>query len=146
MYKNNTINRFKKIGILLSLIFGFILISSVDVSAQWRDNRSNRRDNYNDGYYNNSGYDSWRNNTAGIAQRYGYQDGLKDGADAAREGDRYHPQNSGDWQKGTNGYESRYGSKGAYKQAYRSAYVQGYQEGYQRNSNARNGRRWNRNY
>lgn len=141
MYTNNTINRFKKTGILLSLIFGFMLISSVDVSAQWRDNRYR-----NDNYYDNSGYDSWRNNTAGIAQRYGYQDGLRDGADAAREGDRYHPQNSGDWQKGTNGYESRYGSKSAYKQNYRSAYMQGYRDGYQRNSNARNGHRWNRNY
>lgn len=141
MYTNNTINRFKKTGILLSLIFGFMLISSVDVSAQWRDNRYR-----NDNYYNNSGYDSWRNNAGGIAQRYGYQDGLKDGADAAKDRDDYRPEKSGDYKKGMNGYISRYGNKNAYKQNYRSAYMQGYRDGYDRYNNGRQGRRWNRNY
>jgi|GEM_PF-2065162 len=140
MYTNNTINKIKKIGILLSLILGFMLISSTETSAQYRDNRNSRRDNrdYND-YY---GYNSY-GSAADIARKFGYQDGLNDGGDAAREGDSYHPQNSGDWQKGTNGYESRYGSKGAYKQAYRQAYVEGYNAGYQRRSNnrARNGYR-----
>lgn len=134
MYTNNTINRLKKTGILLSIIFGIMLISSVDVDAQWRDNRNNRRGGYSN--YNNS---------AAIAQRHGYQDGLKDGADDSRDRDRYRPQSSGDYKKGTNGYESRFGNKNAYKQAYRTAYIRGYQEGYQRNNRGRNGRR-NRGY
>lgn len=136
-----TINTFKKIGILLSLIVSFMLLTTVDVSAQYGNYGYSRRDNdrYNSGYMN-------------TAQRYGYQDGFRDGADAAREGDRYHPQNSGDWQKGTNGYESRYGNRGAYKQAYRSSYLEGYRAGYQRADNrGRNrdrdrDRDWRRNY
>jgi hypothetical protein len=135
MYTNNTINKIKKIGILLSLILGFMLISSSETSAQYRDDRYSRRDNRD--YNNYYGYNSY-GSAADIARKYGYQDGLNDGADAAREGDSYHPQNSGDWQKGTNGYESRYGSKGAYKQAYREAYVQGYNAGYQRRNNNNN--------
>ena len=133
MYMNNTINTIRKIGIILSLILGFMLISSTETNAQNRDSRD---------YNNYYGYNSY-GPAADIARKYGYQDGLNDGADAAREGDRYHPQNSGDWQKGTNGYESRYGSKGAYKQAYRQAYMEGYNAAYQRRNNnrARNGYR-----
>ncbi len=135
MYSINRQSKIKKTAILLSLMFGFIMILNTATQAQDnRDYRENRRD---DRYYGNN-YDAAR-----IAQQYGYRDGMNDGADAAREGDRYHPQNSGDWQKGTNGYESRYGSKSAYKQAYRDAYLQGYRAGYNRNdrSNRRNNRR-----
>jgi hypothetical protein len=142
MYTNNTINKIKKIGILLSLIVGFMLITSTDVSAQYGNNGYSRRDNRS--YNGNYDYDA-----ANVAQRIGYQDGLKDGRDAAREGDRYHPQNSGDWQKGTNGYESRFGSKSAYKQAYRSAYVEGYNAGFQRDEGRqvrRERREWRRNF
>jgi hypothetical protein len=140
MYTNNTIDKIKKIGILLSLMIGFMLISSADAFAQYGNYGNSRRDTRS--YNSNYGF-----NAASIAQRYGYQDGLNDGADAAREGDRYHPQNSGDWQKGTNGYESRFGSKGAYKQAYRAAYMEGYNAGYQRrNDRNRSYRGWRRNY
>ena len=66
------------------------------------------------------------------ARQNGYRDGFNDGADAAREGDRFHPQNSGDWQKGTNGYEDRFGNKNAYRSAYRDAYMQGYRAGFDR--------------
>ena len=145
MYTNNTINKLKKIGILLSLILGFMLISSTETNAQYRDNRYSRRDNRE--YNNYYGYNSYGYNTADIARKYGYQDGLNDGADASREGDRYHPRNSGDWQKGTNGYESRFGSKSAYKQAYRQAYLEGYNAGYQRRDrNNGRARSWYRNY
>jgi hypothetical protein len=142
MYTNNTINKIKKIGILLSLMIGFMLISSTDASAQYGNYGNSRRDNR--GYNSSYNYDA-----INVAQRYGYQDGLNDGRDAAREGDRYHPQNSGDWQKGTNGYESRYGSRSAYKQTYRAAYIEGYNAGFQRNEGReirRERREWRRNY
>ena len=59
-------------------------------------------------------------------------DGFEDGADAGRERDVYNPQNSGDWKKGTNGYEDEFGNKYLYRQAYRAAYLQGYKNGYRR--------------
>ncbi len=136
MYYDNTLDKIKKVGLVLSLILGFIVISGTSAQAQWRDNRNVRDDRYSGSRYD----------TSRIAQQYGYRDGLRDGLDAAREGDRYHPQNSGDWQKGTNGYEDRYGSKGAYKQSYRAAYIQGYQAGYNRNGNRGNRGYMRRNY
>jgi hypothetical protein len=113
-----------------------MLITTVDVSAQYGNYGYSRRDDRRHGNYRNA---------LQTARRYGYADGLNDGADAAREGDSYHPQNSGDWQKGTNGYESNYGSRSAYKQAYRDAYLAGYRAGYQRSNRGRD-RDWRRNY
>jgi len=124
MYYDNTLNKIKKVGLVFSLILGFIVITGSSVNAQWRDNRGWRNDRYERDY---------RFDALSVVRQIGYRDGLNDGRDAAREGDRYHPQNSGDWQKGTNGYEDRFGSKSAYKSAYRAAYVEGYQAGFNRN-------------
>ena len=68
--------------------------------------------------------------TARIASDYGFRDGWIDGRDAGMERDAYHPENSGDFQKATNGYEDSFGSKQLYKQAYRSAYMRGYKAGF----------------
>lgn len=68
--------------------------------------------------------------TARIASDYGYRDGWIDGKDAGMERDAYHPQNSGDFQKATNGYEDTFGSKRVYRLAYRSAYLKGYSHGF----------------
>ena len=141
MYTNNTINKVRRIGILLSLTLGLVFILHIDTQAQ---RRYRDRDNQRDNWY-------WQNDYpyagARVAQDNGYRDGLNDGADAAREGDAYHPENSGDWQKATNGYEGRFGNKNAYRQAYRSAYIEGYRAGYQRrNDRGSNYRGWRRNY
>lgn len=139
MYNNNTLNRFGKLGLGLSLILGFIVITNTSADAQWRDRNW---DNDRDGRYErNSRYDA-----LSVAREHGFRDGMKDGRDASRERDRFNPQNSGDWQKGTNGYEGRYGNKNAYKQAYRDAYVQGYRNGYGDRRNVRNNRSGWRNY
>jgi len=69
--------------------------------------------------------------TQTIAANYGYRDGFEDGRDAAREGDVFHPENSGDYQKTTEGYEDAYGDKDVYKNAYRDTYLQGYQAGFE---------------
>lgn len=131
MYSNNILNNVKRMAIILSLAFGVVLISDTTARAQYRTNtevrvytRSENRRVYNTREYTNEGMN--------VAEQYGYEDGLKDGADAGRERDAYHPENSGDWQKGTNGYEDRFGSKKAYRQAYRDAYLEGYREGYHR--------------
>jgi hypothetical protein len=65
-----------------------------------------------------------------IATHYGYRDGFEDGQEAALERDAYHPENSGDFQKATEGYESDFGDKDVYKDVYRSSYLQGYRAGF----------------
>jgi hypothetical protein len=133
-------------AIILSLAFGVVLISDISAQAQYRKSRQTRvyitREDSR-GYYNTREY---TNEGMNVAEQYGYEDGLQDGADAGRERDAYHPENSGDWQKGTNGYEDRFGSKKAYRQAYRESYLEGYREGYRRYTgrtytNARNFRK-----
>ncbi|HEX8368056.1 MAG TPA: hypothetical protein VF604_05910 [Pyrinomonadaceae bacterium] len=145
MYSINILSNIKRMAIILSLAFGVVLISDISAQAQYRKSRQTRvyisreysRD-YNTREYTDEGMN--------VAEQYGYEDGLQDGADAGRERDAYHPENSGDWQKGTNGYEDRFGSKKAYRQAYREAYLEGYREGYRRYTgrtytNARNYRK-----
>ena len=70
-----------------------------------------------------------------IARDYGFQDGWIDGRDAGMERDKYHPENSGDFHKASNGYERRFGDKHEYKDAYRTAYLDGYQAGFRSISN-----------
>ncbi len=70
-------------------------------------------------------------NTESIAGQFGYRDGFEDGKDAALEGDLYHPENSGDYQKATEGYEDDFGDKDVYKGAYRDTYLQGYRAGFE---------------
>ena len=125
MYSNHILSNIKKTALLLSLIFGVVLISNTSAQAQYRSNRQN-------GVYTTRDY---TDEGAQVAEQYGYEDGLNDGADAGRERDAYHPENSGDWQKGTNGYEDRFGNKKAYKQSYREAYLQGYRDGYKKYTN-----------
>src|SRR6478672_7445612 len=99
----------KHIGFLFAMVFGFMIFSAVDASAQWypqtnRDNRQDdrrdrqreRRDDYrrnNDDRYNNSGYYGTYGNAIAVARQEGYRDGLNAGRDDARDGDRYKPQN-----------------------------------------------------
>jgi hypothetical protein len=138
MYSINIVNNIKRMAIILSLAFGVVLISDISAQAQYRKNRQTRvyiirDDSRGDREYSRD-YTTreYTNEGMTVAEQYGYEDGLNDGADAGRERDAYHPENSGDWQKGTNGYEDRFGSKKAYRQAYREAYLEGYREGYRR--------------
>lgn len=124
MYSINMLGKIKKTAILLSLSFGFILISDATAQAQKRyyryegDNRIYRTDPNVEGRQ--------------AARQFGYEDGFEDGADAGRERDVYNPQNSGDYKKAANGYEDEFGNKQLYRQAYRGAYLQGYKNGYRR--------------
>lgn len=69
-------------------------------------------------------------NTQQIAGQFGYRDGFEDGQDAVLERDAYHPENSGDYQKATNGYEDTFGDKDVYKGGYRNSYLEGYRAGF----------------
>jgi len=68
--------------------------------------------------------------SAQIATHYGYRDGFEDGQEAALERDAYHPENSGDFQKATEGYESDFGDKDVYRDVYRDSYLRGYRAGF----------------
>lgn len=127
MYSNDIVCKIKKTAILLSLTIGFVLISDTAVQAQNRYYRNDRQ-------YKVYTYENGSEGTQ-AARQYGYEDGFEDGADAGRERDAYHPENSGDWQKGTNGYEDKFGNKKLYKQSYRSAYLKGYKDGYKKYTN-----------
>jgi hypothetical protein len=143
MNPNKSQNKIKKFGIVLSLVFGFLLLSSVDVQAQYggygRDDR-----------YGTYGGRNGRNTNEmyRVAQDYGYNDGLRRGAEDMRDRDRYNPEKASDYKKATNGYDSYYGNKDEYKRAYRDAFLRGYDDGFNRyNQNGRttNGRSGNRN-
>lgn len=139
MNSNNSQGKIKKLGIVLSLVFGFLFLSSTDASAQYRDNDGYGR---NDRYGNNrrSGNEMYR-----VAQDYGYNDGLRSGAEDLRDRDRYNPENSSEYRKATNGYDSYYRNKDEYKRAYRDAFLRGYDEGYNRYNNDNRNNRNNRN-
>jgi hypothetical protein len=69
--------------------------------------------------------------TRQIAGQFGYRDGFEDGKEAALEGDLYHPENSGDFEKATEGYEDDFGDKDVYKDGYRTSYLEGYRAGFE---------------
>lgn len=138
MNTNKYFGNLKKIGLVLSLVFGFILLSNTSASAQYRDNRGYGR---NGGYGNNGGY---RNDIYRIAQQNGYNDGLRKGEEDARER-HSNPQGTSEYKRATNGYDSRYGNKDEYKQAYRQAFLQGFDEAQNNGYNNNNGRYGNQN-
>lgn len=136
----NSIYLQSKIGraiLVLSLLFGIAMVSSITAQAQYpqypypgerqdrRDRDRDRDDRYRRGGYGNDVYR--------IAQRQGYQDGLNTGASDASRGQSYDPQRSHYYRNATYGYDRSYGNnREAYRQAYRSGFVQGYREGFQR--------------
>jgi hypothetical protein len=67
------------------------------------------------------------------ARNTGYRDGLEQGREDRRDGDRYDPIAARRYREGDHDYNSQYGSRDNYKREYRAAFVQGYEEGYRRN-------------
>jgi hypothetical protein len=133
MYSKDILCGIKKTAILLSLAIGFVLISDTAAPAQNRVYRNGRQSTvyvYEDRY---DRYEPFEGTLA--ARQYGYKDGLEDGGDAGLERDAYHPENSGDFKKATNGYERKFGNKQLYKQNYREGYLRGYRDGYRRYTN-----------
>ena len=102
-----------------------LTVSSVDAAPLYVSDASTSLIEYRD-----ADYDAGFSTTSRIAGDFGYRDGFKDGADAAAELDSYHPENSGDYKKATNGYEDTFGDKDLYKESYRSAYLTGYRAGF----------------
>jgi hypothetical protein len=117
-------NKIKHFGIVLSVVFGFMVLSSSTAQAQYRDNRGYGR---NDRYGNVYGNNMYR-----VAQEYGYRDGANRGMEDGQKRKSYNPEKASAYKKGTNGYSSSYRNKDAYKRTYRDAFRRGYDEGYSR--------------
>jgi hypothetical protein len=93
----------------------------------------------NSGYgaYGNSGYGAYGNggygaygNGMGVAQQYGYKDGMLEGSNDRATGHSFRPTHDRGYQLATNGYQPQFGDRAQYQSAYRQAYEQGYQQGY----------------
>ncbi len=124
MYSNNTIKKIIKLGILVSIAFGLILISSEEADAQrrvyWPPTIRDHR------------FPVTRSEIEQIAQTIGYRDGRADGDDAADDGEPYDPYNESSYKNALNGYRFRFTDKEFYREAYRAAYLEGYRDGFER--------------
>ena len=116
---------------LAGVVFLFAAATAADANAQYR--RNDRRDTR---IYRNENRTLVR-----IAETQGYNDGLREGAEAARKRKRNNPYGEGKYRKGTGGYQSRLGSKSTYKRFYQQAFLRGYNEAYYRD-NRRMRRSW----
>ena len=101
---------------------------------QDRDRDQMRDRDRDQGYYNrdrddrgNWGQPGWNNNPA---YRFGFQDGLTDGAADRQHGHKFSVRNDHKYKKGDHGYSSQFGAKDQYRNQYREAYERGYQQGY----------------
>jgi len=99
------------------------------------------RDAYIDGYragFGGPAYgmrdpdDGYRRNYRQQAYNFGYEDGLRIGAQDRNGGHSFRPTHGDRWDDADRGYTSSFGSKQAYKDAYRSGYREGYERGYNR--------------
>lgn len=64
------------------------------------------------------------------AYNRGFDEGYRQGLDAARDGDRYDVRRESWYRDGERGYDRRYGSRNEWRQVYRSGFTQGYDRGY----------------
>ncbi len=118
------LSKTKKIGISLSLVFGFLLIISVNVNAQNPNSRSSVRKNSSHSILAEDS-DLYR-----IAKVQGYNDGVRIGTKDARKR-RKNPQKTSEYKNGTNGFKVYYGKNKDYKQIYgrnNKLYKQAYNE------------------
>ncbi len=147
MFLTKLLNKTKRNGMTLSLVFGFLLILPINTNAQNSDNRSKVQDKSNQNIRADDS-DLFR-----IAKLQGYNDGLKRAAKDARKNHK-NPQKTSEYKNGTNGYKVYYGKqkdskkiyggtskiyKQAYnekKRTYQQAYRDGFLEGYNKADNS----------
>jgi hypothetical protein len=91
----------------------------------WNRNR-NRRGRNGDSYGNYGGTFELRQ----TALNAGYNEGIKEGRNDRRKGDRYEFRDESAFQKATKDYSSRLGDRGIYSRYFREAFQNGYDAGY----------------
>lgn len=74
-----------------------------------------------------------------VAYQHGFDDGYRQGLDAARDGRRFDPRRERWYRSADRGYDRRYGSRDEYRNIYRDGFARGYERGYQE---VRYRRRW----
>jgi len=67
-----------------------------------------------------------------VAGQIGFQDGLEQGQNDARNRKAFNPTGAKRYRSGDHEYNNRYGSRDAYRREYRAAFQQGYEQGYRR--------------
>ena len=60
----------------------------------------------------------------------GYREGIRHGADDARDNRQFEPQRDRVYRDADDGYNSRYGNRDAYRNEFRRGFTSGYREGY----------------
>lgn len=99
---------------------------AAEAQTRWYPDRGGWRDGY--------GYDVRR----GPGFQRGFDDGYREGRDAARDGRRLDPFRERRFRDADRGYSRRYGPRELYRQEYRDGFRAGYERGY------REARRWSR--
>ena len=88
----------------------------------WRDNGDRRND--------------WRN-VDSIAQRNGYQDGVRRGEQDRFRRASFGYQGTSEYRNALNGYRFEFGNRDRYRESYREGFRRGYAEGFRRGDNRR---------
>ncbi len=76
---------------------------------------------------------------ANLAERNGYQQGMRDGRFDSRQGNRFDPKRNRAYKDGKYGYRDEYVHDETYRDAYRRGFLIGYEDGYNGSYNRRNG-------
>ena len=114
----------------------FTLAATAACSSVYAQGRGYPYPNYpsqRGGVYRGGGYQDY-------AYSRGFDDGYRQGLDAARDGDRYDVRRERDYRSGDRGYDRRYGSRSQYQRVYRDGFSAGYDQGYREGRYRNNGR------
>ena len=68
------------------------------------------------------------------ADDHGYREGLKEGQNDGRRGERFYYQDEREYQRGDRGYHRSFGDRERYRQIFRDGYAAGYSDGFGRSS------------
>ena len=104
---------------------------------EWRRNQSRddrwRRDD-NDRHRHGRDWDGYGNGVSfqlrQTALNAGYNNGIEEGRNDRRRGERFDFRDEGDYQKATEDYSSRLGDRELYRRYFREGFANGYRAGY----------------
>jgi hypothetical protein len=100
-----------------------------------RDRRDRRDRNRRGGWHGRRGNDDYPNYGGSFQLRQtalnaGYNEGIKEGRNDRRKGDRYDFRDEREYQRASKDYSSRYGDRDLYSRYFRMAFENGYDAGW----------------